>query len=128
MYQGLIFLEQDFLQYKLLPEIFKKGINPKPELGMFHSFDYFDMMILMDFMSFVSNLIFIFIYLVSSLYPTPNITRLMMLNTTETRSKDFLESQVYRRNLIIQLFSYFILSISFVYVCYIDANQKNLPI
>lgn len=101
LYQGLVFVEQDFLQYKLIPKVFPNGKNPKPEMGWFWQFDYFDMMIVMDFMSFVSVLVFVFIYLVSSLYPTSNIRTLMMLDTTETRSKDYLESQVYRRNLII---------------------------
>lgn len=76
----------------------------------------------MDFMSFLSVLGFIFIYLLSALYPTPNIKTLLRLDSKDTKSKDFLESELFLRNTVIQLFSYFVLSIGFVLVCKNDVN------
>lgn len=106
----------EFLLYKLVPVIFPGGKNPNPERGIFHRFDYFDIMIVMDFMTFMSVLIFLFIYLASALYPTENIKNLLRLDSKDTKSHDFLESEQFLRSTVIQLFSYFVLSIGFVAV------------
>ena len=88
--------------------------------GYFYYFDYFDVMILLDFLSFMCMLTYMFIYLVSSVYPTRNIRALMLLNSVEARSRDYLAADILQRGLIIQLFSYFTLSILIVVLCYID--------
>ena len=130
-YQGLIFYEMEFLLYKLIPEIFKNGNNPYPTAGLFYKFDYFDVMIIMDFMTFLSTLMFILIYLVTALYPTPNVKMILFLEDEvetkdgrfipgETYTKDFLDSHHKERFTFIQLFSYFVLSIGIVVVCYYD--------
>jgi len=121
----------EFLLYKLIPEIFKNGKNPYPTAGYFYRFDYFDVMIMMDFMTFLSTLCFIFIYLVTAMYPTPNVKMILFLDDDielddgetipgETYTKDFLDSHHKERFTFIQLFSYFILSIGIVIVCSYD--------
>jgi len=85
-------------------------------------------MILLDFMTFMSMLLFVFIYMLSSIFPSRNIRILMQLNSIETRSQDFLNSEIWSRGLIIQLFSYFTLSITVVMLCYTDKVQQNLQI
>ena len=82
--------------------------------------DFFDIMLIIDFMSFLSVLIFVWVYLVSALYPTSNIKTLLRLDSQETKTKDFLESEVFLRNTVIQLFSYFFLSIMFLLMCVWD--------
>lgn len=93
----------EFLLYNLVPQIFKNGINPNPSAGYFYKFDYFDIMFIMDFMTFLSTLFFIFIYLVTALYPTPNVKMILFLDDDielpngdvipgETYTKDFLDS------------------------------------
>ena len=102
-YQGLIFYEMEFLMYKLFPKIWTNGENPNPSAGWFYKFDYFDVMIAMDFLTFLSTLCFIFIYLVTALYPTPNVKMILFLDDDielpdgevipgETYTKDFLDS------------------------------------
>ena len=86
--------------------------------------DFFDLMIIIDFMSFMSVLLFVWIYLVSAIYPTQNIRELLRLDSAETKTKDFLESEVFLRNTVIQLFSYFFLSIMFLLMCVLDQKQK----
>ena len=95
LYQGLIFVQQDFMQYKLIPLILTAV--PRADLrknGYFYYFDYFDVMILLDFLTFMCMLCYMFIYLVSSLYPTRNIRALMQLNSAEARSRDYLASDI----------------------------------
>ena len=111
LYQGLIFYEMEFLLYRMIPVLFEHGINPSPKDGWFHRFDYFDVMIVMDFMSFLSNLLFLFLYLLTALYPTPNVKFLLMLDSDETMTRDFLDSEHKKRFLNVQLFSYFVLSV-----------------
>lgn len=123
MYQGLIFKEMEFLLYHLVPVLFPHGINPSPEMGIFHRFDYFDVMIVMDFMSFLSSLFFLFVYLLTALYPTPNVKFLLMLDSDETMTRDFLDSEHKKRYLNIQLFSYFVLSVGIVVVTTLDKLQ-----
>jgi len=123
----------EFLFYKLVPEIFENGIHPNPDAGYFYKFDYFDVMIIMDFMTFLATLFFIFIYLVTALYPTPNVKMILFLDDDEetesgqvipgeTYTKDFLDSHHKERFTLIQLFSYFVLSIGIVLVCRLDAG------
>lgn len=124
----------EFLLYTLVPMIFKNGVNPNPTAGFFYKFDYFDIMFIMDFMTFLSTLFFIFIYLVTALYPTPNVKMILFLDDDielpdgevipgETYTKDFLDSHHKERFRFIQLFSYFVLSIGIVVVCRLDAGQ-----
>lgn len=128
LYQGLIFIEMEFLMYRMIPILFPQGANPSPQYGYFHRMDFFDLLVVMDFMSFMAVLFFIFIYLVSAMYPTSNIRTLLRLESKETKEKDFLESEVFLRNTVIQLFSYFVLSIMFVVVCEVDVKQRPLDI
>lgn len=100
------------MQFQLIPLI-QVGVPPA-ELkanGYFYYFDYFDVMILLDFLTFVCMVFYMWIYMISAIYPTRNMRMLMHLNSGETRSQDFLNTEVWARNLIIQLFSYFTLSI-----------------
>jgi magnesium-transporting ATPase (P-type) len=83
-------------------------------------------MLIIDFMSFLSVLIFVWVYLVSALYPTSNIKLLFKLDSQETKTKDFLESEVFLRNTIIQVCSYFFLSIMFLLMCIWDERQKAI--
>ena len=92
-YQGLIFKEMEFLLYKMIPTLFEHGVNRSPEMGYFHRFDYFDIMIIMDFMTFLSTLFFLLIYLLTALCPTPNVKFLLMLDSDETMTRDFLDSE-----------------------------------
>ena len=49
----------------------KYGVNPNGEgKGIYERMDYFDIMIIIDFMSFLSVLLFLWIYLISAIYPT----------------------------------------------------------
>ena len=124
----------EFLLYKLIPMIFKNGVNPNPTAGYFYKLDYFDIMFIMDFMTFLSTLFFVFIYLLTALYPTPNSKTILFLDDDvelpngdvipgETYTKDFLDSHHKARFGLIQLFSYFVLSIGIVVVCRLDAGQ-----
>jgi len=125
--------------YKLLPEVFKNGMNPNPAGGSYHGFDFFDIMIIMDFMTFLSTLLFLFIYLVTALYPTTNVKTVLFLDDEvehpdgslsagETTTKDFLDSHHTERFRIIQLFSYFVLSMGSVIVCLSDISQNAIDI
>ena len=93
----------EFLLYKIIPVLFPMGINPDVDgtLGNFHRMDFFDMVIIMDFMSFMAVLLFIFIYLLSALYPTSNIKTLLRLDSEDTKTKDFLESEIFLRQTVI---------------------------
>jgi hypothetical protein len=95
----------EFLLYKMCPILFPgvdgKGVNPNKGKGIFERMDFFDLMIIIDFMSFLSVLLFVWIYLVSAMYPTTNIKTLLRLDSVETKTKDFLESEVFLRNTVI---------------------------
>jgi len=117
----------EFLLYKLTPFLFPQGLmgnrgyNPNGEgRGIYERMDFFDIMMIIDFMNFLSVLIFVWVYLVSALYPTANIKNFFRLDSIETKTKDFLESEVFLRNTVIQVCSYFLLSILFLVMCVWD--------
>jgi len=97
-------------------------------MGIFHRFEYFDIMIVLDFMTFLSTLFFLLIYLLTALCPTPNVKFLLMLDSDETMTRDFLDSEHLLRYTVVQLFSYFILSIGVVLICRNDVKQVPLDI
>ena len=126
LYQGLIFYEMEFLLYRLQPFLFPQGlgglaVNPNGKgKGIYERMDFFDIMLIIDFMSFLSVLFFVWIYLVAALYPTKNIKILFQLESQDTKTKDFLESEVFIRNTVIQICSYICLSIMFLLMCVWD--------
>jgi len=83
------------MQYQLIPLI-HVGV-PTADLkvnGYFYYLDYFDIMILLDFLTFMCMLVYMFIYMISAIYPTRNMRILMQLDSQATRTQDFLNSEV----------------------------------
>ena len=69
----------------LFPGVDGHGINPNKGKGVFERMDFFDIMIIIDFMGFLAVLLFIWIYITSALYPTSNIKTLLRLDSLETK-------------------------------------------
>ncbi len=109
MYQGIVFLEAEYVNYWLIPEIFPDGAyNYAPELGFFYRMDFFDVVMIIDCLLFLANIIFLFIYLTLSLCPTNTMRLVLRLDVADIKKKDFLSADYYARVTIVQIFSFFL--------------------
>jgi len=91
-----------------------------PQMGHFSRLDFFDCMILTDLFCFFATLIFIFLYLFACLFATENMKEMLLLDPFWIADKDFLESEVFFRNLTIQMFSFALVCVTWIGLLYRD--------
>lgn len=111
LYQGLVIAECNFFLYDLLPAIQPEGKGKVQDFIFgefsFEKIDFFDVLMMADFIAFYINLIWIFVLLVKGVYMNP-------VNIDDQIKLDFLEDDYFIKNMEIQVMSFFSMCLTFL--------------